>query len=120
MSSGPFLNFIRHEMRLRGYSLKTEKSYLYWIKYFIRFHKLQHPQNMGAEEVRAFLSFLAVEKYVAINTQKSALNDLAFLYNKLLNQPLCDLGFQHAKQGRRLPIVLAANEIQNILGCMNE
>lgn len=73
MSSSPFLNFIRHELRLRGDSLKTEKSYLYWIKYFIRFHKLQHPQNMGAEEVRAFLSFLAVEQHVAINTQKSAL-----------------------------------------------
>ncbi|WP_269447814.1 site-specific integrase [Marinomonas sp. TW1] len=102
MSSSPFLNFIRHELRLRGYSLKTEKSYLYWIKYFIRFHKLQHPQNMGAEEVRAFLSFLAVEHHVAINTQKSALNALAFLYNKLLDKPLDDLGFQHAKQGRRL------------------
>lgn len=120
MSSSPFLNFIRQELRLRGYSLKTEKSYLYWIKYFIRFHKLQHPQNMGAEEVRAFLSFLAVEQNVAINTQKSALNALAFLYNKLLDQPLGDLGFQHAKQGRRLPIVLAPNEIQKILNCLNE
>jgi len=70
MSSSPFINFIRNELRLRGYSLKTEKFYLYWIKYFIRFHKLQHPNNMGAEEVRAFLSFLAVEKNVAINTQK--------------------------------------------------
>ncbi|BDX03156.1 hypothetical protein MACH16_19040 [Marinomonas pontica] len=120
MSSSPFLNFIRQELRLRGYSLKTEKSYLYWIKYFIRFHKLQHPQNMGAEEVRAFLSFLAVEQNVAINTQKSALNALAFLYNKLLEQPLGDLGFQHAKQGRRLPIVLAPNETQKILNCLNE
>jgi site-specific recombinase XerD len=120
MSSSPFLNFIRRELRLRGYSLKTEKSYLYWIKDFIRFHKLQHLQNMGANEVRTFLSFLAVEKNVAINTQKSALNALAFLYNKLLDQPLRDLGFQHAKQGRRLPIVLASNEIQRILSCLNE
>lgn len=120
MSSSPFLNSIRNELRLRGYSLKTEKSYLYWIKYFIRFHQLKHPTNMGAEEVRTFLSFLAVEKNVAINTQKSALNALAFLYNKLLNQPLGDLGFQHAKQGRRLPIVLAPNDIQKILGCLNE
>ncbi|MEO9273932.1 site-specific integrase [Marinomonas sp. 5E14-1] len=91
MPSSPFLNSIRNELRLRGYSLKTEKSYLYWIKYFIRFHQLKHPANMGAEEVRTFLSFLAVEKNVAINTQKSALNALAFLYNKLLDQPLGDL-----------------------------
>ena len=76
MTSSPFLNFIRNELRLRGYSLKTEKSYLYWIKYFIRFHQLQHPANMGAEEARTFLSYLAVEKNVAINTQKSAFNAL--------------------------------------------
>ncbi|MFT2112464.1 integron integrase [Marinomonas sp. 2405UD68-3] len=120
MSSSPFLNFIRNELRLRGYSLKTEKSYLYWIKYFIRFHKLQHPHNMGAEEVKTFLSFLAVEKNVAINTQKSALNALAFLYNKLLDQPLGDLGFQHAKQGRRLPIVLESSDVQKILTVLNE
>lgn len=120
MSSSPFLNFIRGELRLRGYSLKTEKSYLYWIKYFIRFHHLKHPNSMGAEEVRDFLSFLAVKKHVSINTQKSALNALAFLYNKLLDQPLGDLGFQHAKQGRRLPIVLEVKEIQKILSCLNE
>ncbi|MEO9276074.1 integron integrase [Marinomonas sp. 5E14-1] len=120
MSSSPFLNFIRSELRLRGYSLKTEKSYLYWIKYFIRYHQLKHPTNMGPEEVRDFLSFLAVEKNVAINTQKVALNALAFLYNKLLDQPLGNLGFQHAKQGRRLPIVLSPPEIQKIFFNLNE
>ncbi|MEL0614227.1 integron integrase [Marinomonas arenicola] len=120
MSSSPFLNFIRSELRLRGYSLKTEKSYLYWIKYFIRYHQLKHPTNMGSEEVRDFLSFLAVERNVAINTQKVALNALAFLYNKLLDQPLGDLSFQHAKQGRRLPIVLSPSEIQKILTNLNE
>ncbi|MGB3385771.1 MAG: integron integrase [Marinomonas sp.] len=120
MSSSPFLNFIRSELRLRGYSLKTEKSYLYWIKYFIRYHQLKHPTKMGSEEVRDFLSFLAVERNVAINTQKVALNALAFLYNKLLDQPLGDLGFQHAKQGRRLPIVLSPSEIQKILTNLNE
>ncbi len=75
---------------------------------------------MGSEEVRNFLSFLAVEKNVAVNTQKVALNALAFLYNKLLDQPLGDLGFQHAKQGRRLPIVLSPPEIQRILATLNE
>lgn len=75
---------------------------------------------MGSEEVRDFLSFLAVERNVAINTQKVALNALAFLYNKLLDQPLGDLGFQHAKQGRQLPIVLSPSEIQKILTNLNE
>ncbi|MCV2403159.1 integron integrase [Marinomonas sp. C2222] len=119
MSSSPFLNHIRSELRLRGYSLKTEKSYIYWIRYFICFHQLQHPTLMGAAEVRDFLSFLAIEKHVAINTQKSALNALAFLYNKILDRPLGDLGFQHAKQGRRLPIVLSPDEVQKILSSLN-
>ncbi|TDO95360.1 integron integrase [Marinomonas balearica] len=115
MSSSPFMKWIKEELRLRGYSMKTEKSYLYWIRFFIRYHKLTHPRNMGASEVRDFLSFLATERHVAINTQKSALNALAFLYNKVLEQPLGELGFQHAKQGRRLPTVLSANEIRLIL-----
>ncbi|WP_067224015.1 integron integrase [Marinomonas gallaica] len=115
MSSSPFMNHLRSELRIRGYSMKTEKSYLYWIRYLIRFHQLKHPNQMGANEVRAFLSFLTTEQHVAINTQKSALNALAFLYNKVLEQLLGDLGFQHAKQGRRLPSVLSAPEIKSII-----
>ncbi|RDL45977.1 site-specific recombinase [Marinomonas piezotolerans] len=72
MSSSPFINQLPSELRIRGYSMKTKKFYLYWIRYFIRFHKLKHPNQMGANEVRAFLSFLASEQHVAINTQKSA------------------------------------------------
>ncbi|MGO1298026.1 MAG: phage integrase N-terminal SAM-like domain-containing protein [Vibrio sp.] len=115
MSSSPFINHLRSELRVRGYSMKMEKSYLYWIRYFIRFNNLKHPNQMGANEVRGFLSFLATEQHVAINTQKSALNALAFLYNKALAQPLGDLGFQHTKQGRRLPSVLSATEVKSII-----
>ncbi|WP_235861834.1 phage integrase N-terminal SAM-like domain-containing protein [Vibrio palustris] len=88
---------------------------MYWIRYFIRCNNLKHTNQIGANEVRAFLSFLATEQHVAINTQKSALNALAFLYNKALAQPLGDLGFQHAKQGRRLPSVLSATEVKSII-----
>ncbi|MCE0495179.1 phage integrase N-terminal SAM-like domain-containing protein [Vibrio salinus] len=51
-----------------GNSLKTEKAHLYWIKYFIRFNKLKHPKDIGEKEVTGFLSYLANEQYVAINT----------------------------------------------------
>ena len=56
MSSSPFMNHLRNELRIRGYSMKTEKSYLYWIRYFIRFHKLKHPNQMGAIKAGELLS----------------------------------------------------------------
>ncbi|WP_313933527.1 phage integrase N-terminal SAM-like domain-containing protein, partial [Pseudidiomarina fusca] len=59
MMASPFIEKLRADMRLRGYSLKTEKSYLGWIRQFIYFHKKRHPIDMGAEEVKAFLSWLA-------------------------------------------------------------
>ncbi|GAA3530927.1 integron integrase [Zobellella aerophila] len=115
MGSSPFLNQVRQELRLRGYSLRTEKTYLQWIKRYIRFHHLTHPEKMGAPEVRAFLSWLANKQHVAINTQKTALNALAFLYHKVLAIELGELGFQHAKQHRRLPVVLTREEVRLIL-----
>ena len=56
MGRSPFLNHIRQEIRLRGYSLRTEKTYLHWIKRYIYFHRLKHPEQMGTQEVRAFLT----------------------------------------------------------------
>ncbi|WP_096779226.1 phage integrase N-terminal SAM-like domain-containing protein [Zobellella denitrificans] len=115
MGSSPFLNRIRQELRLRGYSLRTEKTYLHWIKRYIRFHHLSHPAEMGAPEVRAFLSWLANAQHVAVNTQKTALNALAFMYHKVLNIELGELGFQHATQYRRIPVVLTQAEVALIL-----
>lgn len=119
MAKSPFLNQIRQNLRMRGYSLRTEKNYLYWIKDYIRYHKLQHPIGLTGDHVVAYLSYLANRRDVAINTQKSALNALAFLYNHFLNQPLGDLGFKYAKRQRRLPIVLSAQEVQMILKALS-
>lgn len=120
MSSSPFLNAISQAMRQKGYALKTEKTYLHWIKRFILFHGKQHPKDMGADEVRAFLSYLANQHHVATGTQKIALNALAFLYNKYLNQPLGQLDFVPASKPRRLPIVLSIPEVQKILNKKTE
>lgn len=119
MSNSPFLSSISLDMRQKGYALKTEKTYLHWIKRFILFHRKRHPQTMGSEEVRQFLSSLANEKYIAINTQKIALNALAFLYNKFLKQPLGDIDYIPASKPRNLPIVISTSEIQRILQAMN-
>jgi len=120
MLKSPFLNAIRMDMRQKGYALKTEKTYLYWIKYFILFHKKQHPQNLGNSEIQQFLSYLANNKHVAVNTQKIALNALAFLYNKFLEQPMGDIDFIPASKPRNLPTVLSISEIQRILQVLEE
>ncbi len=83
-----FMQAICEHMTMRGYSRKTIKAYCYWIKYFIHFHKLKHPEQMHASEVVSFLSHLANQQKVAINTQKVALNALAYLYNQFIKQPL--------------------------------
>lgn len=111
----PFIESIRAEIRLRGYSLRTEKSYLGWIKRFIHFNGKRHPKDLGAKEVKAFLSWLANERHVAINTQKVALNALVFLYHKVFDRELGELGFSLASRQRCLPSVLTPSEVQRIL-----
>ncbi|WP_417360733.1 integron integrase [Gallaecimonas pentaromativorans] len=108
------LESVRQEIRLRQYSVRTEHSYLYWIRFYIRFHRLAHPAQLGDEEVRAFLSWLASERRVAANTQKVALNALNFLYRNVLEKPLGNLGFEMAHTGRYLPTVLTTEEVAKI------
>ncbi len=111
----PFFESLRNDMRLRGYSIKTEKSYMEWIKRYIYFIGKKHPESAGANEVRAFLTHLAVERKVAINTQKVALNAVVFLYHKHLQRELGDLGFTLATKQRFLPSVLSMKEVASIL-----
>jgi integron integrase len=113
-STSPFLEMVRGEIRLRGYSLRTEKSYLFWIKQFILFHQKRHPATMGNDEVKQFLTWLAVRRHVAVNTQKVALNALVFLYHKVLKQELGELGFSLATKQRHLPSVLTPTEVAMI------
>jgi integron integrase len=114
--SSPFLNSVSDFMSVRRYSKRTIKSYLYWINYFIIFHKKRHPETMGPIEVEQFLTYLAVTRNVSASTQKIALNALAFLYNRVLEQPLGDLGeFNRAKTPARLPVVLNRYEMAQIL-----
>jgi len=103
-------------MAVRHYSPRTIEAYLYWIKYFIHFHNKRHPQEMGDREIEGFLTFLAVERHVSMATQKLALNALAFLYNRFLNQPLGDVGgFRRSRIPPKLPVVLTRAEISAFL-----
>lgn len=114
-TKSPFIESIRRMMRLRGYSIRTEQSYLYWIRYYIRFHKFQHPKDMGKVEIVAFLDHLASDRYVTVNTQKIALNSIIFLYSKFLELPIKNLGFKLATKPRHLPTVLTVSETSIIL-----
>lgn len=107
-------------MRVKRYSPRTEKTYCYWIRYFIRFHGVRHPATMGALEVKAFLEHLAVDRRVAAATQNQALNALVFLYRHILEQPLGEIGeFSRAKRPRRLPVVLSHEEVMRVLGVLS-
>ena len=112
---------LRGVMRTQRYSLRTEKTYWYWIRYFIRFHGMRHPSEMGEEEVRAFLTWLATKRNVAAATQNQALNALVFLYAKMLGKPLGDIsGAVRAKRPPRLPVVLAHAEAQEVIACLRD
>jgi len=107
---------VRAIIRTRRYSPRTEKTYWYWIRYFIRFHDLRHPREMAEPEVRQFLTWLAVKRNVAASTQNQALNALVFLYGKVLEQPLGDIGETvRAKRPPRLPVVLSHDEAVAII-----
>ncbi|MBI3247760.1 MAG: phage integrase N-terminal SAM-like domain-containing protein [Deltaproteobacteria bacterium] len=78
------LDRVREAIRLRHYSLRTEDTYLHWIKRFIFFHGKRHPAEMGAAEITRFLSALAIDRHVSTSTQNQALNALLFLYRHVL------------------------------------
>src|SRR5262249_21148458 len=109
------LDRVRGAIRTLHYSPRTEEAYVYWIRRFIFHHGVRHPDQMGADEVRAFLSHLAVRDRVSPSTQNQALNALVFLYGRVLGR---DLGFiegvERAKRSRRLPVVLSRDEVRAV------
>lgn len=112
----PFLEEVRRNIRTRHYSIRTEHSYIGWIKRFVWYHNKRHPRDMGEREVEAFLSHLAVERHVSPATQNQALNALVFLYRHILDRPLGELAnVSRARKPSRLPVVLSVEEIRRIL-----
>jgi len=102
-------------MRLKHYSIRTERSYCDWIERFIRFHNLRHASGMGAEEVTEFLTDLATNGKVAAATQNQALSALLFLYREVLNQKIEWLeNVERAKRPVRQPVVLTKDEVDKV------
>jgi integron integrase len=111
------LERVRASARLRHYSLRTEEAYVGWAKRFILFHNKRHPLEMGAAEINAFLTHLAVEGRVSASTQNQAMSAVLFLYEKVLEvDPGKIAGVVRAQRPRRLPIVLSRQEVGRVLG----
>lgn len=117
------LDQVRECARYLHYSLKTEKAYLHWIRFFIRWHgrngQMTHPRDMGATEVTAFLSMLANERRVSASTHNQALSALLFLYRQVLGIQLPwlnDIG--RPTTPKRIPSVLSVDEVRSLLSAL--
>ena len=110
------LDVVCEVIRRKHYSIRTEEAYVNWIRRFILFHNKRHPKEMGAQEVEAFLTHLAVEEHVAASTQNQALAALLFLYREVLGREL-DAPVQalRAKESQHLPAVLTKDEVRRVI-----
>ena len=102
-------------VRLKNYSVRTEKTYQGWVSRFFYFHKPNDVHDLAGKQVKQYLEYLALKRHVSVSTQKQALNALAFLFNQVWQKPLDDLGeFIGAKRQRKLPVVLSRDEVRRV------
>ena len=121
MAEAPkLLDRIRMAVRTRHYSIRTEEAYVTWARRYILFHGKKHPSAMGAPEVNAFLTHLAVEKSVSASTQSQALSALLFLYEQVLQEDVGWIGdVVRSTRPKRLPVVFTREEVLRVLGVMS-
>lgn len=113
------LDEVRAAIRARHYSLRTEEAYVGWIRRYIVHHGRRHPATLGAADITAFLTALAVERRVSASTQNQAMAALLFLYREVLGcAPQWLEGVVRARRPRRLPVVLGRGEVERLLGAL--
>jgi integron integrase len=108
--SPKFLEQLRLFIRAQNKAYTTEQAYIAWCRRFIYFHNKRDPRTMGPEDIERFLSHLAINNNVAINTQKTALNALMFMFNQFLKADIKELDFNYAKVPRNIPVVFTHDE----------
>src|SRR5436190_9417863 len=111
------LDQIHEVMRLKHYSLRTERSYCDWVRRYVRFHRMRSREDLagGSNKVESFLTDLAVNGQVAASTQNQAFNALLFLYREVLHQPLENIDAVRADRPVRVPVVLTLGEVPQAL-----
>ena len=110
------LDQLRAAIRVRHYSIRTEESYVRWVREFILFHHKRHPEDLGEAEVSRYLTHLAVNQKVTASTQNQALSALLFLYRNVLKRELGQFkDIEKAKRPQRLPMVFTREEVRAVL-----
>jgi len=112
---GQFMRQLRTSMRQQKLAWATEKTYVHWVRSFIRYHRYRHPLEMGALEVDQYLSWLAVHRRVSPATQSIALNALIFVYKRHLRRDIGQLEYRRARPKQRVPVVLTHDEALAII-----
>ncbi len=114
------LDIVREKIRLKHYSLSTERTYIHWIKHYIFFHNRKHPVEMSKVEIEQFLTYLAVKKKVSPTTQNQAFSALLFLYKEVLGIDMSTWNIQalRAQERKRIPQVLTKEEVRQIVAQM--
>lgn len=112
---------LREVIRRKHMSRQTEDAYTGWYRRFVRWHGGKtHPKDLGAPEVEAFLTHLAVNRGVSAATQNQALNALVFLYREVLEMELAGIDAQRARRTKRLPVVLTSGEVKLLLDALGD
>ena len=121
MQKRKLLDQVRDKIRFKHYSIKTEKSYVGWIKRYIYFHKMRHPKEMAKEEIEEFLTWLAVEQKVSPTTQNQAFSALLFLYREIFKTDMKDWNVQalRAQERKHIPVVLTKDEVKQVIERMD-
>lgn len=113
--STKFTPRVRAFIRARGMAYSTEKTYIHWIKRYIRYHQYRHPADMGAMEIEAFLTHLVVQKNTAKATQDLAFNALMFMYKEFMKVELRDLNVVRSKKTPKIPVVFTHDEAKSVI-----
>jgi integron integrase len=114
------LEKVKEEIRRRNYSYSTEKHYCSWIKRYVRFHDMKHPNNLQEKDIVKFLNYLANSRDVAASTQNQALCAIVFLYKQVLKTEITDLdNLKRAKKPKHIPTVLSKVEAKTLIEMMD-
>jgi integron integrase len=120
MPTPKLLDQVRTVIRVKHFSLSTERAYVSWIRRFILFHNKRHPNEMAEPEIRQFISHLAVDAKISASTQTVALSALLFLYRDVLKKELPYIAhIERAKPSKKLPVVFTRREVEAVLARLN-
>jgi integron integrase len=113
MTEYKLLDQLRQLIRTKHLSIRTEKTYVQWVKRYILYHNKTHPAKLSSHHINQYLTYLAVKKNVAASTQNQALNAIVFMYKHLLRQDVNQIGdYIRAKRSKKIPVVLSKDEAQ--------